>query len=113
MPYIITEYRNGPWPHTSHQRDIRSQHAVATLKGVYPATALNISETCYHPSTRRKFQRRLAALPESGGTIGPLPDGTLIEVEQVSSKELRQRAGFGLTPKEIVDAFNATHDDRC
>jgi hypothetical protein len=31
-------------------------------------------------------------LPESGGTVGPLPDGTVIEVRQIGWWQLRRDA---------------------
>jgi hypothetical protein len=55
-------------------------------------------------------------LPESGGTIGPLPGGTVIEVERVSGYALIQRIPSGhparthrndWTPALAVDAYNA------
>jgi hypothetical protein len=53
-----------------------------------------------------------ANVPEQGGTVGPLPDGSLIEVARATNAELMPYAGFDVfndTPAEaeIIDAFNA------
>lgn len=52
------------------------------------------------------------ALTGSGGTVGPLPDGTIIDVEQVGWHELGRRAEIkfsGPNPScaEFIDAYNA------
>ena len=63
--------------------------------------------------------RYAEALPESGGTVGPLPDGTVIEVERVSWHDLTHHApnvgrfwlpatgGDEASRTAILDAFNA------
>jgi hypothetical protein len=53
------------------------------------------------------------SLPESGGSVGPLPDGTVIEVRPVAAAELARLAGC--TPhafdpdrvEPLLAAFNA------
>ncbi len=50
------------------------------------------------------------ALPKTGGTIGPLPDGTVIEVERIGFPELGDRVGrLGrlMARTDIIDAYNA------
>lgn len=47
-------------------------------------------------------------LPESGGTVGPLPDGTVIEVERTGWTDLLMAAHItGGSDAQILDAFNA------
>ena len=51
-------------------------------------------------------------LPGAGGTIGPLPDGTVIEVERIGWDDLSRALGWNpdlaLHRKaEIIDAYNA------
>jgi hypothetical protein len=48
------------------------------------------------PRTYYDLSQKARELPESGGMIGPLPDGTLIEVYRVSWSELER----------IIDAYN-------
>lgn len=48
------------------------------------------------------------ALPEPGGMIGPLPDGTVIEVERVSWLYFPQWHETGMRRPEILAAFNAS-----
>jgi len=43
-------------------------------------------------------------LDEPGGTVGPLPNGTVIEVRLVQWRDLDPRPG---NPRTIIDAFNA------
>jgi hypothetical protein len=51
-------------------------------------------------------------VPESGGTIGPLPDGTVIEVTPQTWGQLSQAAGpqyrnrYAMSNVAILDAFN-------
>jgi hypothetical protein len=64
----------------------------------------------YRPETR-PMVAQADALPESGGTVGPLPDGTVIEVEVIWWEDLRERAGLdrdALTlDAQTIAAFNA------
>ena len=54
-------------------------------------------------------------VPESGGSVGPLPDGTVIEVERVSEGELGRAIGLNpggrilaeMSTAEIIAAYNA------
>jgi hypothetical protein len=85
IPYIVTTKRpqrpGGP-AHitTAAQMTYISRRAVPTPDKVWDHLP-------------REARKHLIGLPESGGTVGPLPDGTVIEVEQVDLRELRKRAG--------------------
>jgi hypothetical protein len=58
-----------------------------------------------------EWQEHIIALPESGGTAGPLPDGTVIEVKHASWPSLAvQSAAAEPTDHEkrrLIAAFNA------
>jgi hypothetical protein len=68
----------------------------------------------YKPETR-PMVAQAATLPESGGTIGPLPDGTVIEVEQATYPDIAMLGEFtdsemrtlANTEQALLDAFNA------
>jgi hypothetical protein len=77
MPYIVTTH----YPHRDEEEggsapDERT--AVATLEEAREAVAQTINAARVpnlHPAVAQ-----YDALPEAGGTVGPLPDGTVIEV---------------------------------
>lgn len=62
-----------------HDGSISSGHIVDMLDR--PGTPTKADRAKY-PNWPERWPDRL--IPESGGTIGPLPDGTLIEVEQIN-----------------------------
>lgn len=131
-PYVITTLPPG-WSDYAKQYGVQeaadraqmpkaSRRAVATLKearDVYLDTALR--HGC-------RFEI-VPAFPESGGTIGPLPDGTVIEVAHWTASALaswlpnglrRERPGQGvnghpaldMTTAEIIDAYNRARSRR-
>lgn len=77
MPYLVTTKRRvvehiGDIERVTHE--VLSCRAVATLdEAVEDAEQVALT-----------FHDVVLTLPESGGTVGPLPDGTLIEVRPVS-----------------------------
>jgi hypothetical protein len=119
MPYIVTTKRPAAGP------TFVSRRAVATLDGRYcPQHGLTRDEHCRaslgSDGQGAVFcQEATRPLPESGGTVGPLPDGTVIEVEQVGWADLAWRAGrtAAIVPPDpspcqpgwqtILDAYNA------
>jgi hypothetical protein len=59
-------------------------------------------------------ESQMVALKEHGGTVGPLPDGTMIEVEQTTWADLALALGWlsfdgGSTEgqQRLLDAYNA------
>lgn len=100
MPYIVTtKRRHRASAFEVEHYELVSQRAIATLE-----------EICeYVPGS---FD---TAIKIDGGTIGPLPDGTIVKVELVSKQRLRKRSGLpfryhpGYPTPEIIDAFNARH----
>lgn len=116
MPYIITTRRSAARLQPGQSTcDLR---AVATLDEArsYCRSELRRSERGHLSIGRLGLS--VAQLPESGGSIGPLPDGTKIDVEATGYATLARAAGFaGLgqhedadvrpTAAEILDAYNA------
>jgi hypothetical protein len=109
MPYIITTThdREPDWPGEQTRRAVATlEEAREAAKDALPASA-NLS---------RHFEAE--DLPESGGTIGPLPAGTVIAVRLCGWSELHRAAtGQGLDfltgldhstqHAAIIDAYNA------
>jgi hypothetical protein len=131
MPYIITTLdtaRHGEPMEDQSAADVdgATRTAVATLeeardkaheavhaayRAAYPVHA--DGRTGEHSDAQRAHRWRnieISNLPESGGTVGPLPDGTVIEVRQVTLAEL---AGSPVAnynpahPTDVIAAFNA------
>jgi len=78
MPYIIKTVSPPPAPNYSHSGNVITRRAVATLdetiRRVEDIAADHGSDI--DPS---KF------VGSEGGTVGPLPDGTMIEVKRVEA----------------------------
>jgi hypothetical protein len=87
VPYIITtlaqcEHPDGSPP--EHGRRIQSRRAVATLEEARQHARNEADATVREDEFAPKAAwDAIAALPEAGGTVGPLPDGTVIEVRRV------------------------------
>jgi hypothetical protein len=105
MPYIVTTKRLARNVIDRNAWQVVSRRAVDTLEEARER-ALSAGA-----STRDVLRN----ISESGGTVGPLPDGTVIEVEQVTwaALDLRSsRRAADYEPRElakqpILDAFNA------
>jgi hypothetical protein len=86
MPYIIeTRYAPGTAEYAA-KLPPKSRYAVATLDEAREITLEAIGATCEaYPQSDGEDDALDAtiSLPESGGTIGPLPDGTVIQVQLV------------------------------
>jgi hypothetical protein len=121
VPYIVTTKREPQDDGMGRSWfEHVSRRAVATLEA---ARTLASDEIIVALGNEAEGYRSLAyALPEAGGTVGPLPDGTVIEVEQVTWLDLARQAGVGehvgslVTDVErgftyagprILDAYNA------
>jgi hypothetical protein len=116
-PYIVTTKRRG-YMGLGLVRSPRvvSRRAVATLEEARDFIYSLCAETDVDDE---RIADDIDRLPESGGTVGPLPDGTVIEVEQVTWHELTHRttnvgrywlpADHGHTDAQaaILDAYNA------
>lgn len=88
-----------------------SRRAVATFGDVRTAIyGLGVLPTKpYH--TFNYWRRMVRELPDSGGSVGPLPDGTMIEVEHVRWDAINPDMDGGpMGPEDAeieLDAFNA------
>jgi hypothetical protein len=84
--------------------------AVATLEEARAAVWAQVFDS----RSRTIDGSEVDSLPGSGGTIGPLPDGAVIEVRRVMHAELAREAGLGrrdtpmMSDAAIVAAFNAS-----
>jgi hypothetical protein len=106
MPYIITTKRTCRCDGSEHIGS-ESRRAVSTLEEArhhaYDETRRVDSGTGHRSAWR---------ISSSGGSVGPLPDGTMIEVEPVSWGELHCRSGhepgdwWGAGDR-IIAAYNA------
>jgi len=118
MPYVITTATplRGEPVHESLDRITRT--AVATLEEAREAAA-EVAGTAYSDEWIMAHANRGTVaplidaawdLPESGGTVGPLPDGTVIEVRRRSWPDLQADAGLGhrmpLSDANILSVFN-------
>jgi hypothetical protein len=119
MPYIIETTIPGCGTRCGEpeecERVTESRHAVATLEearehAVNAWYSREPGDRDEHSLARRDTCLRL---PESGGTIGPLPDGTVIEVKPVDYELLRHLSGkldgySALKPvlPQIIAAYN-------
>lgn len=119
MPYIITT-RDVERP---FDFAARSRQAVATLDEAQDAVAAAMASVedanPVGAGQSSPYNYALAwDLPESGGTIGPLPDGTVIEVERVSWSRLAEHTTGGWDAErgrfraaaydaDIIAAFNS------
>lgn len=106
-PYIVTvTTAERVRPDSPLREGIQTRRAVATLD--------EAREACIdagHPRGMDGWK-----LPESGGTVGPLPDGTTIEVRETDAAELGTALGMSShevlsrTDDELVAAFNAAQE---
>jgi hypothetical protein len=89
MPYVVTTKRRRQGFKVCGM-DVLSRRAVATLDEATEALDAHMK------SAGANGDWRLVAIckvSESGGTVGPLPDGTVIEVERVEWDYLRRAVG--------------------
>ena len=107
MPYIIsTTEQSECWDrHTGATITQTTRRAVATLDEARDEVSRIVAAS--HPN----IPHGLGAIAEPG-TIGPLPDGTVIEVERVTMRTLLDAIGvkFAATAEgstSVIDAYNA------
>jgi hypothetical protein len=99
MPYIICVNQPGCLPE-------QEPYAVATIEGARQAVfseaedALGVGDL--------DAVRMCREITESGGVVGPLPDGYVIDVRRVTWQELRKLTGLlSMVDREaILDAYN-------
>jgi hypothetical protein len=115
MPFIITTKPNAC---PEGMKDCRcvghTFRAVATIEEARDYLQ-PIVRAPSSPSIRSELVSSVHTMPETGGFVGRLPDGTTIEVRPVTYNELRVGAGlvgvelYGLRDErrdQILDAYN-------
>ncbi len=100
MPYIITttKHLNDP----SGGVDQTARRAVAALDEAWSHVFGAVQKFEIWSDGEDRIRR---LIPESGGTVGPLPDGTVIEVARIGWKDLRSGAALG--PKAVANEAEA------
>ena len=112
MPYIITTTQS---LETDVQGATDSRIAVATLEEARKTASHTVMRASvgHAAGDWRAVKFGARELPESGDTVGPLPDGTVIEVRAVSWMDLKIHTDLPgdphglLSESTILDAFNA------
>lgn len=110
MPYIVTT-RRGNVHHSDPALGV-SRRAVATLEEARHAAAQIAREHSGDTGDPRLPVLKALAISPLGGTIGPLPDGTVIDVASVTEFDLKVKALVSprATVQEACDAFNARQE---
>ncbi len=129
MPYIISVTAPRATARTANGRDLerheRSGSGRDTIWSVAVATIEEARDYCQpivraiaNSMERSRFVSAIRCLPSSGGTIGPMPDSYVIDVQMVSPLKLAALAGLsgaqimacksndGWNFAPIIDAFN-------
>ncbi len=115
MPYIITTTTPGDGMERSPNRFGRTTRRAEPTLDKARAEAADLAT--FHGRgdsySIDEAYAQIARLPESGGTVGPLPDGTTITVERVTEADLRSALpddSWGAQAADlanVIDAFNA------
>jgi hypothetical protein len=93
MPYIVTHRPQPKCIRDEMFPGIISRRTVATLDEARKA-AYALAESAFPYKLTRAhgaMHEQVVALPDRGGTIGPLPDGTVIEVKRVTNHRSHRR----------------------
>lgn len=101
MPYIVTT--------RSPDLDAIEPYAVATLDEALEYVSTTICDLMAGENFGQ-YQDEFRAIGETGGSVGPLPDGTVIEVRRVSWPEMYALAGHetaDTNAETILTAYNA------
>lgn len=122
MPYLVTT-KELIGPHPLDKWEIEKRHAVATLeearRGLVDRLAWDdtIPDAAGDGPYYLDLREQALRLPEQGGTVGPLPDGSVIEVEEVTVAAMWCLAGYEYSAgseagdwplSKIIAAYNAT-----
>jgi hypothetical protein len=117
VPYIVTTTRPVARPDAAI---FRHQRAVATLGEAREAAMGEVEAVAFATAGFDHLHTVASELPEAGGTIGPLPDGTVIEVERMSVERLcnmippevlsTNALAWSRSSDLIIDAFNAQQE---
>lgn len=103
-PYIVTTTQE--CEHCAEQGNVESiilsRVAVATLEKAKAESRKVVGVLGGSSGSTLSPLHLIDSLPESGGTIGPLPDGTVIEVKPTTWADLW--VASGLDQQTLVDA---------
>ena len=117
MPYIITTHTVAVASLTpSRNRSGGTASRAVTTLDEARATAIEVVDRLPGDGYN-EWHAEADNLPDAGGTIGPLPDGTVIEVARVEWEPFATDIGYDyayvadgmLTEADIIDAFNGAH----
>lgn len=107
MPYIITSYDSSRVVYNGEtgisEYEAEGRRAVATLDEANEALYAIVKE---------RYASCRVGVPEAGGSIGPLPDGTVIAVKATTTTEIEISLGCTdaqmgqMSDAEAVKAFN-------
>lgn len=128
MPFIITTKRRlagrtmvptadaGPQPLGAERFEVVSRRAVATLeeaKVVAEDTLIAVAPAGLDADEGERLLVAITELSESGGSVGPLPDGEVIDVEAWSEIAFRVMCAdrfisdFDMPLPDLIAAYNA------
>jgi hypothetical protein len=111
MPYVITTTRTvmGGYtlPGERESAEYVTRHAVATLDEARTA-AIEATGGAFSIAEHEASLDAVAAFTESGGTVGPLPDGTVIRVARLPIDQMQTH--FGQSIADACDAYNAAQE---
>lgn len=96
MPHIITTRAYATSSACPRLPAPRAHRAVLTLEGQALFDALMELHVCKGWSKTWDVVDKIKVLPEAGGAIGPLPDGTVIDVECSTWSRLATDVGIDL-----------------
>lgn len=112
MPYLITTSVDAHDDGLSV--DILLRRAVATLHNAHNRTWKMVSDSDMGRASMtvkgRKLLDEALSITEDGGTIGPLPDGTVIEVTRLDWLHIEKASGHYIASADdlqpALDAYN-------
>lgn len=127
MPFIVTTMLRGGRDGFQANHEVVSRRAVATLDEARSACVDALPEDIGLPREVAMLAAQIRGLAASGGKVGPLPDGTVIEVRSHAWYEIATQAGIveagllgayaerdpeGPSAQKILAAFNARETGR-
>jgi hypothetical protein len=115
MPYTVTKRQGEPADLDDPPAGFR---AVRTLdearSAAYEQVVQAVNDSEHEAAPGDWLKDACCDLPAAGGIVGPLPDGTVIDVQHVTWPILYRLAGrpgvpgsLTVTEQETVDAYNA------
>jgi hypothetical protein len=113
MPYIITVNQPGYLPEADPTAVATIEEARDLAREELDTSAVNSLDVL---DREDDFRANIDELPESGGVIGPLPDGYVIDVQRVPLEDLANQVDLNIDPDnlgipvateaEVIDAYN-------